>query len=972
MAKLKSEDSLLFETLRSLLRSVDNSLNLIGFAKVGDPTPPAVLNNAYLVTETGTVFGIESKKGKLLVGNGTSFLQRNISSFETKVPLFGAESDEAVLGNIYDDHIFKMINGGEIKNYEKTIISTELDLTENYNSAATVGNQIWFNKNMIAFADCVLSKIKGKFQAGLVSVYVLNAAGNTLKVVSTFEADEGVNEVFLNIPLAAGELVTTDMIYYRSSDLAWSYTKNGLSVSNKEESWVEISIGCELRINNPTILAEGLKKVNESMTHVPTLVQNVNSIIVGGSTSTFELISILPIGNLLTDFSETVTVTDQIWFNNNLEFSGNYKIVKLKGYFEVGSNSIYILNAAKNTVRAGGTFNVTTLGYNEIDVDIDVLSGENITVEKLHYRSSGYLSKTYAKDGNSVALLEQFTPLEFALGLDLKIITNSEISRGLLTNNILVNNHDADLDAIKNGGLIGKKSNHLPFGNLLTDFSETVTVSNQIWFNNNLEFSQSCKIVKIKGYFEVGSNSIYILNAAKNTVRSGGIFNITTLGYNEIYVDIDVLPGENITVEKLHYRFSGNLSKSYTKVGNSVTLLEEFTPLEFAIGLETVVTQEITGVLSLLSKSSDYENYGNDKFIKIHDFLGGWTLTGFSLIDGKLVSTTANDYCKLNKIYHSDRRFIRIDATIAANSIIKIPVAMWSITEGQGASCFAIDLLNKKLIIYDSGMADDDGPTSESYTTTELVFTAIADEALVGNDFIIELHKDKLTSLLSLYNKTSGLVTTVSHTGWAAGRQNDHYFIQNVSGAITVNSATVWSLYNPDVVFAGDSITEGIMVTNRMRRYAEQFRQNNPNLKVVISARGGDTIAGILLKFESEYNIYRPKKLSVLIGANGGNTSENLQQLKAKCDEIGCKLFLNKVTCRTNDDHIADNVIITALGYPGARFDIATAKDYFPGVDGNHLTPRVNGSLYYDQSLHPNVDGNDKMYQRLRIDIPTL
>jgi lysophospholipase L1-like esterase len=318
---------------------------------------------------------------------------------------------------------------------------------------------------------------------------------------------------------------------------------------------------------------------------------------------------------------------------------------------------------------------------------------------------------------------------------------------------------------------------------------------------------------------------------------------------------------------------------------------------------------------------------------------------------------------------------MRMRVLMGIDTKLMIPV-VWggTINGGEGASCFAVDFSGKKLIIYSVG-APDNQETASGYTTTELNTTVIPDNVIGAREYIIELHKDGTNHILRLFDTLTGEKVEVSHNGWAAGRQNQYYGFYVDSGTLpTIMNMEVWSLNKPDVVFAGDSITEGVMVVDRSRRYAEQFRTNNPLKKVVISARGGDTIDGILAKFATEYNIYRPKKLSVLIGANGGNTLAKLQQLKSNCDAINCTLILNYRTCQFGTNmHIDGNNLIAQIGVNGARFDIATALNNNPigATDGSD--PRYNPALYYGTGgLHPNNDGDDKMYNRLIVDVPEM
>lgn len=62
-----------------ILKQYDSTLLFKGFAKSGNATPTATLNHAYIVKETGTVFGVAASQGQILVGDGSRFNVENIS-----------------------------------------------------------------------------------------------------------------------------------------------------------------------------------------------------------------------------------------------------------------------------------------------------------------------------------------------------------------------------------------------------------------------------------------------------------------------------------------------------------------------------------------------------------------------------------------------------------------------------------------------------------------------------------------------------------------------------------------------------------------------------------------------------------------------------------------------------------------------------------------------------------------------------
>gem|GEM_PF-2298117 len=439
------------------------------------------------------------------------------------------------------------------------------------------------------------------------------------------------------------------------------------------------------------------------------------------------------------------------------------------------------------------------------------------------------------------------------------------------------------------------------------------------------------------------SGSFYYGSSTGDTMKDSG--GGTTASYAAAY---SVITQETVTVT------TKGLTNSVAEIENRLVVVED-----------TVLEKEYIRLFS---------DYFSEKDSTKWSYVGIWNLSQGGVTTAGVGNTT---YMQCTNVYHADNRFMRAKVLMQSNTVLKIPVIYGGINAGEGASCFTVDFYAKKLAIHSVGSGLDTQCTSTGYNSAYLESIDIPTEAIGSREYIIEIYKKGTTSTIRLLDTLTGTHLEISHTGWGAGRQNQNYAFYTESGTPPVFlSFEVYALYNPDVVFAGDSITEGVYVYDRAKRYAELFRSENPTKKVMISARGGDDIHGVVSKFTSEYNIYKPKIICVLIGANGGNTLTDLQILKAKCDAIGSTLILHYRTCQQNgNSHIAGNTMIAAVGVNGARFDKATALLNDPGdasttVDGTNV--RYNPSLYEDGGLHPNALGDQAMFNRLRIDTPEL
>lgn len=248
--------------------------------------------------------------------------------------------------------------------------------------------------------------------------------------------------------------------------------------------------------------------------------------------------------------------------------------------------------------------------------------------------------------------------------------------------------------------------------------------------------------------------------------------------------------------------------------------------------------------------------------------------------------------------------------------------------------------------------------------------TELPEGFIKNGEYIVEIHKDNTTSKLVIYDTLSGDSYSVSHDGWGAGRQNDYYSMYCKEGTLpTIRDLSVYSLNNPDVNEAGDSISEGVGVTDRSKRFTQQFRDNNTDKKVVISARGGATIVDICSIFKSEFIYTNPQKISLLIGTNIGIEEGNMYRLWALNKMVMADITMHLTPASGEVDYTTTNNNIRNLapnfGFKvGAKFDVATSVD-------NNPESGYNSEIFFDPT-HPNTDGQSKMYQRMKIDTPKL
>ncbi len=331
------------------------------------------------------------------------------------------------------------------------------------------------------------------------------------------------------------------------------------------------------------------------------------------------------------------------------------------------------------------------------------------------------------------------------------------------------------------------------------------------------------------------------------------------------------------------------------------------------------------------------------------------------------------NYIYLNKPYFSDKRFARFSVSMGTDTILIIPVAdLKNNNTIGGSSCFAVDFKNRKIVIYASGNGSDtQGGSSSSYNLkNELETVELPTEFIKNGEYIIEIHKDNTESSLIIFDVLSGDSYSVSHNGWGAGRQNDYYSMYCQDGTFpTIRDFSVYSLNNPDVNEVGDSISEGVGVIDRSKRFTQQFRDNNKDKKIVISARGGATIVSVYNIFKSEFIYTNPKKISMLIGTNIGIEAGNMYRLWALNKMVNAEITMHLTPASGEVNYKTTNANIRTLapkfGFKiGAKFDAATSI-------GNNPEKGYNSELFFD-ATHPDINGQTKMYQRMKIDAPDL
>lgn len=349
-----------------------------------------------------------------------------------------------------------------------------------------------------------------------------------------------------------------------------------------------------------------------------------------------------------------------------------------------------------------------------------------------------------------------------------------------------------------------------------------------------------------------------------------------------------------------------------------------------------------------------------------------WTAVNWSASGGGLSpsATGLANYLKFNDQYAASRRKASVKVKLFADTRFMFFTKNVEGAVNQG-TLTEIDVAAAKIRIY------------KAFTDAGALPALKIDAACTivsGREYLVELFAIEEENRLVVTDTLTGDSVSVSDntlngvSADATGRQYDCYAFCNYSGtAPIVRDFRVSCLQpvNPVLYICGDSITAyryGATVANG---YAYRLAALL-GVPVVISGRGGGTIAGVLNRLETEVKFLKPTYVMISIGTNGGNTILNLTQAVNRIIELGAIPILNNVPRHSNGSDVAVNAIIetvrSTFGLSGALFNVATSIGKVV-ANGQDLTIFNNDGGVY---LHPTSTGSAEMAKRFPIDTPEL
>lgn len=360
----------------------------------------------------------------------------------------------------------------------------------------------------------------------------------------------------------------------------------------------------------------------------------------------------------------------------------------------------------------------------------------------------------------------------------------------------------------------------------------------------------------------------------------------------------------------------------------------------------------------------DGEDDGNKFAIIDNDFTDVSIFTGLDsarvTADGYTPATGFNNRVTINKLITAEEYKLSYYVTLSnLSSVICLASTSSGLTKRSTIVTFD----------FGNGTIDFHNPSDNGNTMTNVKLSKAMD-SVTGSIYRLEVGRHNRNVFAAVTNLTTGIrtefvPTDTSNKGTDYGWLYDYPTFSLISGGCTIHRILETMPKNPFMVFIGDSLTAGFGV-DFDNAWAKKCCDHYGNS--FVSARSNGTITEMLGKIY-ELSVVKPRYVVVTIGTNGGDTTQNMMQLRDLIKGIGCVPIINCIPQKSGTGSIATtaavNDIILSLGCLCSRFDYATSLD-------NDLSEGGNPAYYQSDGTHLNNDGNTAVYNRFLADMEML
>lgn len=346
--------------------------------------------------------------------------------------------------------------------------------------------------------------------------------------------------------------------------------------------------------------------------------------------------------------------------------------------------------------------------------------------------------------------------------------------------------------------------------------------------------------------------------------------------------------------------------------------------------------------------------------------------TGWSVgSDGIAISSSGgwsnsalyNKYTTIDRV--STRALIQVITTTSIFSIIRKPTGL-----SQFGTVAQVDLSAMRLNFY----ASWDGSTT---VPSVAKFVAIPFTIIANRKYLVELTKNKAVSVFTFTDETNP-ANTISLSfnqeaeGLSAiGRQWTSPGVMFNSGSIKLKRFTYATTFPnaPKLLITGHSFVEGYALIDQgdVSKTYSNLMYDALIGNVAIAGRGGETITTINTR--NDIDFFSPTYHLVDIGSNDtvyATWLAGIQTYIAKIVAAGSIPVLATIVPRSDRQSFINqcNDWIRLSGY--------NYVDFAKSVTVNNDGITQDTSLFWTDSVHPNIAGNAKMFQQIKIDAPFL
>jgi hypothetical protein len=346
-----------------------------------------------------------------------------------------------------------------------------------------------------------------------------------------------------------------------------------------------------------------------------------------------------------------------------------------------------------------------------------------------------------------------------------------------------------------------------------------------------------------------------------------------------------------------------------------------------------------------------------------------YTNTGWS---GSASPTVLNSFIKFTKPTSFDRWIGRCDVNLTDLNTVLL------LCQDDGIYV-TFDILNSKLKIHS-------GFNGDVTTAPAIKVEGVIDIGLtIGKDYIFEVEYDTVKTLYArIYNKVTTESFEISHitTGdsdlhgaGTAGLGLIHKGGTYIRGDFTQFTN---QLTKPKLAIFGDSYIVGYNLIrygfDSSLRYANLIKTALNN-DVSISAKGGENSYGLINKLDTDLTILQPKYTAMFIGLNDDLITpySTFTEFKVNMSTLINKIRQNgsiPILCtypRLNGTGIASQFNSWVRNYSGELY-----VDFHIATSATEATGGTPDSSFFLADGHPNVIGNQRYFNKFKLDCPYL